>query len=503
MPLTAQQAVAESSMRYWKQTESTRVIKAQHIYDWIYNNEDKIKEYIRTNMKAMFSPETIAKINIRVFNIVPKVTGKLAFAYKESPIRILDGGVTEKQNEQGTIESIQSQDDLRYQEMLKKSTIEKKQNEWDELCTPFNCVLVQPIWKEEDGKGYIDFLIHTPAWCVVETSKGDWLKPQAYYYAVWMQLKEGQPEEQVIIYWSKTEHKVLDRLENKVIIPDNPEGKNPYGILPVAILRLKDGIDFWGEGWWDIVDGNEEICEQVSNLYYTAKFQSHGQLVGINIGQSATGEGTPKTGPDKVILIGDGARSDEATPDLKFINANPIIAEVQGLIDWALSSIQKLKGLSPQQYQAEVSKISGIAKSIDNTEIEEIRKNKTNVMRMFETDLFEVIKVVYNYHNPSNKISDKAVFSIKFPEPKIMESQTDKNARREFGLGKNIMSRVDMILEDNPGMSREKAQEKFNQIVAENRKIKDEFGIEDLMNTDVSNNQPNNKQVPEGTGELQ
>lgn len=202
-------------------------------------------------------------------------------------------------------------------------------------------------------------------------------------------------------------------------------------------------------------------------------------------------KGTPKLSPDTVITIGNGARSDEATPSLNYINANPMLKEVQDLIDWAIASIQKIKGLSPEQYDTEVAKVSGIAKSIDNSEIEEIRKNKTNICRMFETDLFEVMRTIYNYHNSGNKISDTAEFSIQFAEPKIIESQTDKNARRDFGLKNNITSRIRLIMEDNPGMTEEEAQKEFKSIVAQNRMLKDEYGLEDEINAaNLINNNP-------------
>jgi hypothetical protein len=257
-------------------------------------------------------------------------------------------------------------------------------------------------------------------------------------------------------------------------------------------LSVKDGIDFWGEGWWDLVGANEEICEQVSSLFYTAKFQGFGVAVGINIGESATAKGSPKLSPDTVVLIGDGVNTGEIASDFKYVNANPMLTEVRDMIDWAIASIQKLKGLTPEQYQTEVNKVAGIAKSIDNSEIEEIRKSKTNTCRMFEADLYEVTKVVYNHHNPGNKISESAEFSIKFVEPKIFESEQDKKTRREFGLSKGSLSIIDIIKEENPGMTDEEAQKKFESNIAQKRMMEDEFGLSDEANLNkiAANNNP-------------
>ena len=481
-------AVAKSAMRYWRELENIRVQKAQRIFFWLHNYEDEIKKYITDGMKVLFSQETIDEINIRVMNIVPRVVDKLGFVYKESPVRCLDGGMRSVMVE-GKSQDQQSIDDKRYQTMISRSTIEKKQNEWNKESKPFNCLLIQPVWKEDEKdptKSYMDFLIHTPAWCVVVPDETDWLKPKAFYYPTWIQLVPGTIQEQSLIYWSATEHFLIDALENNKYPEGNPKGENPYGIVPVAVLRLKDGIDFWGEGWWDLIDFNQEICEQVSNLFYVAKFQLHGQPVATNIGSALNeaGETTntkPKLGPGKLIRIGDGQKNDETAAKLEFIQAHPELKAVQDLVDWALKTTQAIKGLSPQQYSLETTLASGKSKLVDSEEINEIRKNDMNLLRMFESDLFDVMRVVYNYHNPNNKISDKAVFSIKFQEPKIPESPQELSTRRTFNLTNYLQSPIDMIMEDNPTQTRQWAEQKFQDNVAAIRKMRDETGMNDAF----------------------
>jgi hypothetical protein len=466
---TAAVAVAKSSLRYWHELESVRIRRAQRIFFWRHNYEDEIKGYVVENMKKMFSDDTIAEINIRVLNIVPRVVDKLGFVYKEPPVRCLDGGAKTVKIDEKTSKDEQTVDDQRYQEMLRKSTITKKQNEWNKDSKPFNTIIVQAVWIEDPDdktRSHMDFLIHTPAWCVVESAPDNWLIPKMFYYPTWVQSAGDEIQEQGLVVWSKTDHFVLDALENRKSIEGNPDGKNPYGILPVAVLRLKDGIDFWGEGWWDLVNFNEEVCEQVSNLFYTAKFQLHGQPVATNIGKQLNEDGEtindrPQLGAGKLIRIGDGQKVDEIAAKLEFIQAHPELKAVQDLVDWALKTTQSLKGLSPQQYSLETTIASGKSKLVDSEEISEIRKNDMNILQQFERDLFEVTRVVYNYHNPANKISDKARFEIKFQEPKVLDSEQDIRAKREFNLANYLQSPIDMILEDNPGQTREWAEQKF------------------------------------------
>jgi hypothetical protein len=507
---SAVMAVAKSALRYWRELENIRVHKAQRIYFWLHNYEDMIKGYIVDNMKKMFSDDTISEINIRIFNIVPRVVDKLGFVYKESPERMLDGGL-KSVTINGKSKDEQSEDDKRYQLMLQKSNIVKKQNEWNKESKPFNTLLIQPIWQEDVNdktKSYMDFLIHTPAWTVVTPDPNNYLMPQSFYYPIWMQLVPGTMQEQALVYWSKDEHFLLDALENKKYPEGNPQGKNPYGILPVAVLRLKDGIDFFGEGWWDLIQFNEEVCEQVSNLFYISKFQLHGQPVATNIGESIDEKGNdsntkPRLGPGNLIRIGDGQKHDETPAKIEFIQAHPELKAVQDLIDWSIKTMQALKGLSPQQYSLETTLASGRSKLVDSEEINEIRKNDMNILQQFESDLYEVTRVVYNYHNPNNKISDKAVFSIKFQEPKIPESAQELTARRTFNLANYIQSPVDFIMEDYPDLTREEAQAKYEENVTAIRQMKDESGMNDVFtkmvnggNQTNTNNNFNNQNNP-------
>jgi hypothetical protein len=495
----AEKAVATSAMRYWKQVEDLRVKRSQKLYFWYHNYQDEILKYISQAMLKGWREKTISETRIRVLNVVARVIDKLALVYKERPERVLDGG---KQFEVKVAEmpaktpdatppspssvppvppspkleqkEIQSEDDKVFQELLKNSTIEKKQSEWEKLSKLFNTVLVQPIWREDDGKdagGSIDFLIHTPAWCCVETKDEDYTQPNSFWYPIWKSTGEGKAQEQVLIYWDETEHYIIDANGNRINGKDNSEGKNPYSLLPVAVLRRKLSIDFWGEGMWDLVDGNEEICIQISNLFKVAAFQLHGQPFGVNLGL----DGEPALGADKPILVS-GVEQGMVQPTFEFVTASPLLKPVMDLVDWALKNIQIAKGIGANQVEVLQSVASGASKMVDNADVQEERSDVIPILQEFEKDLYRRTIAVYNYHASGTKIKDTAEFSVKFPEPKITETQDEKNKKREAGLKNGTMSRVDIIMEDN-NLSREEAKLKLRQIIAENKEFKDEFGL--------------------------
>lgn len=462
IPNLDKEVLGLSQLQYWKDTETRRVKDSQKLYYWYYNYRDEILQYIETAMGKMFKPKTIGRMNLRVFNIVNRVVDKLALVYKNTPERMLDGG---KREEDG--QEIQSSADKVYQEILEESNIYQREIEWERLSKLFNTVLVQPIWNET----YLDFQIHTPAFTVVETDINDYTKPVAFYFPAYRRLKEGKDEELVLIYWSAKEHFYMDTKGNKHPVGNNTSMVNPYGILPIAVLRRKLGNDFWGEGMWDLVDGNEEVCVQLSNIYYISVFQAHGQPFGVNLGQLKGSDGSPMSeptlSPDCPILA-ENIKKDDAQPRLEFLSAKPELKAVTDLIDWTIRTIQSLKGLSPQQYDLQSSVASGISKVIDATDIQEIRQDDLKVLQNFEYDLFRVTKTVNNQHNSKKISSDK--FSVKFIDPEVVETTQDKTLKRESGLKNNTISVVDVVMEEHPGMTRDAAIKKIATNMADNEK---------------------------------
>ena len=487
MPMSAGEVVALSARIYWKQIENLRLSEAQKMWYWYMGEKNMIDFYIREAMYKMFKKKTVKKMNVRVFNVVPRVIDKLSLAYKNPPERYLDGGVKYSVDKTTRVTTAdQPESDKRYQELLSESNIAKKEGEWLKLGRLFNTILVQPVWKEDPtspGEFFMDFTIHTPAWTVVIPKDDDFLTPQAFYYPTWRSVN-GEVQ-QVLVWWDAESHYYLDRMGNKVAVPGNPTMENPFHRLPVAVLRLKDAADFWGEGMWDLVEGNEEVCIQATNIFYVSIFQAHGQPVAINMNLS----GEPPIGPDIPIVVND-ARSDGATPDFKFVNANPNIKAVQDLIDWALKTLQVLKGLGPQQFSTSVKGMqSGVSKIVDASEIEEIRVDDTKILTGFEESLFDVMRMVHNYYNGSKPIPEDAKFSVSFGEQKITKNIQDQIAEREAFLQLGIASRVDFILEDNPGMTREEAQERLEQIISENQQFKTGFDAASFDTPDSQGNQ--------------
>jgi hypothetical protein len=481
-----EKVVNQALANYWKELESMRVDDAQRLYRWYFNDRDGMLNDIKTAMLVSFREKTVNRMNLRARNIVPKVVNKLCQVYKLPAIRKIDGGSVVVIGKDGVASETQPKSDEVYQLILDGSTINTKSKSWEKLGFLFNTVLVQPrVVRIGKGDPFLDFIIHTPAYCAVMVDEDNWNIPTAFYYPIESTIRGKQ--QQVLVYWSSTEHYMIDKLGNIIAPGNNPDKVNPYGILPIAVLRFSESGDFWGEGRWQLVDGSIESSIQYSNIGYTSLFQTHGQAVAINTGLI----GEPEVGPDHIIKIENAGREGAQPSDFKFASPNPQIAAVQSLNDWYIKTLQTDEGLNPQQFATETNLKSGTAKMLDNADIDELREDHRQILENFEHDLFDICRKIWNIEGNS-RIPEQSEFTIEFSEPKVEKTVDEKVKERESAIKLGIGSRVDFIREDNPEMTDDQATEKLQQIILENRQWEDKYGLFD--NLTQGNQQQNNLQ---------
>jgi len=478
MPLTGQQAVEMASIEFWKKMEEERVLRSQRLYHWYHDERDDVLQNVRDAMAKVFRESTLKQMNVRAVNLVEPLLDRICQVYKKPAQRMLDGGIQRTVDQGGKIQTKQSKLDENYQAILEESTINKQAREWHKLGRLFNTVLVQPIWMqpgegEEEFEPYLDFIVHTPAYTIVETSDRDWLRPRAFYYAAWMKLESEIPE-QVLVFWSSEEHFVIDANGNRRPFPGSASKENPIGKLPVAVLRFKDGPDFWGEGMWKLVDACQEISAQLTNLFHVSIFQTHGQAVAVNMGI----KGEIVVGPDAPIAVDQagGVGLDGQESQFYFANPNPNIQAVRETIDWYIRRLFSHEGIGPSQQEIEAATISGVSKMADAMVLGERREDDQTILEGFEHDLYEVTAAVVNELGPG-KLKPGAEFSIKFGEHKPMKTAAERDQERRSALEGGWASRVDFIMEDDPSLTREQAIAKLKQIVVENREFQDKFGL--------------------------
>jgi hypothetical protein len=125
------------------------------------------------------------------------------------------------------------------------------------------------------------------------------------------------------------------------------------------------------------------------------------------------------------------------------------VAAVDKLIKLACVS----QGLSAASFSTDLSdRQSGTAKQVDRTELEELRVEDAALWRGFEKQLFNLMRTVFNYHNPARKLSDAAALKIDFADPKLPSDDATRSAAWDAQFAMGVISAVDIAMELNPDL---------------------------------------------------
>ncbi|MFZ2634123.1 MAG: hypothetical protein WAX48_21305 [Desulfosalsimonadaceae bacterium] len=419
---------------------TTRKTNTAKRLDFYHDNQ---LDYISDHIATIFSnPDAITPCFV---NVVKKVINTLAAVYARDAVRELKGA--EKDVE--TFQAICQSSGL--------SVKMKAASRYVKLC---KTVLIRPVWR----KGAIDLDILTGD--VLDVATGD--TPEDLQSVMITHYPEsGKQDEIEYSFWTDTEFKRLDYRGNVI-----QEEVNPYGVL--QFLPLFDRCptsDFWLSGGDDLINIQEAINEKLTDLLYIIRMQGFG--VGW-IKKSKQSGASIGVNPGTLIeLPEDGA--------IGFESQKAPIKEILSAIDFLIAQVAVLNGLSASSLSTKTVRESGLAKVAGQRELEELRRDDIILWRRFEQQLFELIRVVWNVHNPAKKISDAAVLNVDFYDPKPEISPKDQAETWDSLIKLGVLSPVDVAMERNPELrTRDEAIESLQKIKAENALfcIQNEHGTE-------------------------
>ena len=324
----------------------------------------------------------------------------------------------------------------------------------------FNTILANVIWRDDK----IDLDIITPNFCSVDSDESNFEKPEA------IMISKFVNDEDMIVYWSDEEHFYIDSDYEKIAVEDDEDNVNslminPYKEIPFAVLRFQSSSDFWGEPQQDLAENNIWYNVMESNRLFVEMFQGLGIGVGINLGKNATVTNAPNT----MIMVND-VRDDMERPSIEFASTNAPLGELRENLDFYYKRIGNSKGLSPQSMSNDITGQSGVAKAYDSIELTIKKDNHKHIMKQFEKELFQKIKLVYNFHS-DKKLSDDLMFNVDIIED---EPETDVSKEIElnnFKLEKNIISVIDLMIKDNPDLTTEEAIQR----IQDNKKLNEVY----------------------------
>lgn len=402
------------------QEEADRKSEALKRLDFYHGNQTG---YVYDRLAKFFSDPD--KFSLASLNIVKKIIDAKSAVYIRDAKRTAS---TEKDN--SLYQKIQNQCALGLR--LRQA------NRYSKLC---GVVLLKILFRN----GQIDVDVLTPDIVAVETG----LSPQDLK-AVWITYfpADGQVTE---VEYSRWTNDSIQRLDYKGNVINSV--KNPYGFLPFVPIHAELPIsDFWVYPGDSIITMQELINERLVDLAYALRMQSFS----IPVVKGATGD-ISYFDPGQAISL-----NSDSDSDFKFASPNGPIPATVNAIDYLIRELAVTEGLPASYLSSKPSeRKSGYALLVQNKELQEIRDNDIDLFKIYEQQIFDTIKKVWNTHNALNKFGDSTL-KVNFFDPSVVSAE-EKAEFWEKMVEMGVYSPVDVIQKLDPDLTRDEAEQKFQE----------------------------------------
>ncbi len=411
-----------------------------------YNNDyESICGYLReATLNNPFSSDTLKDLRFRHVNVVKKIINRITSGIftKDPVIKLKDAG----DEEQNTLSRI-----------INESRFIQKVKEAFQKSVFFNAVEANVVWDNNSKTIRIDII--TPNNYTVETGN-DYLEKTKIAVR-----KADVTGEIYWSYWSEQEH-YLVKNGAKAPAENNPDMINPFNTdnnnsqdashnftLPFAVLRMEEGEDYFGEPNWNIFLHQKNLDIRLTDLNETELKTLHQIYLGVNT--NFTNDETFRAGDFKQI---NNVKDDDKEPKIESIIANVDYVSVRENIDWHNRLVLNCEGISGNSASMDRIAESGTAKIIDELELLEKREEYKTILYHFMIHLLEIMRVVWNYYNPSQGLYGGTDFDVRFTEAKIFESIDDKKKRYDMSIEYGYKDEIDIASEELE-VSEEEAKE--------------------------------------------
>lgn len=312
-------------------------------------------------------------------------------------------------------------------------------------------------------------------------------------------------------FWSSKYHFVCNA-QGQII--SEGDGLNPIERLPFVNYAEDQDGGFWAQGGDDLTDGAILVNSMITNINHIAITQGYGQMV-------LTGKDLPKlikVGPNKAIRL--THEGEDPVPTFAFASANPPLDQLRALVEMYVALLLTTNNLSTNGVSSNLnggaSFPSGIAMLLDKAESMEDVEDQRQVFVDNEPAVWELIAKWHTLLKSKGELVPE-LQPLTFPEdfevrvsyndPKPIESEKERLDVIKLRLDMGLMSMIDAIKEENPGISDDEAEEKLKEIMEEKMaKMAAAMGGQGESNGDGNNGQSNDGEdraggQPPGRGE--
>ena len=402
--------IKQQRKNQWKQERFT----ALDYYD------GDTKEYT----SKYFSDSTLSKVVSGNINITKRVIDRISLVYMTPPVRTYT---------REDIDSYFIEKDLKLQRLERMTNL-------------LDAVLVKPCWRtKDDGTGCIEYDIITD----YEPIFGeDPLKPEAIVYPIAKKSTVLDTTPDLWVYWDSENTFTFDDNGKMYTEDDNPDMLNPYGVLPF-IECFREGKPEFNyldtNASRDLIATNLGINVAETNKNANVMFQSFGYLF---VNGAGIDKDTMQIGQDKINYLGvDGSISIVSPP-----NAIPALDE----------SIQSSYKMLAQNYHLPISFVegtsaaSGVALKMRNIELTDERKSDVTRWRDIEYKLFDMERLIIAVEQgqDAGDLED-----VDFSESVEVLNDQEQRDKWDWELAKGIIDLADILMQRNPDLNREEAEE--------------------------------------------
>ena len=402
-------------------------IKQQRKNKWKQERYEALDYYNGNTLdytSKYFSASTLDKVVAGNINIAKRVIDRISLVYMTPPARAY------------TKEDI---DTYFIEKDLKLQRLERITNLLD-------AVLLKPCWRtKEDGSGCIEYDIISD----YEPIFGDDpLKPEAIVYPITSKSTVLDNTPELWVYWDSENTFTFDNNGKMYGEDDNPEMINPYGVLPFVECFREGKPEFSyldTNASKDLIATNLSINVAETNKNANVMFQSFGYLF---VNGAGIDKDTMQIGQDKINYLGvDGSISIVSPP-----NAIPALDE----------SIQSSYKMLAQNYHLPISFVegtsaaSGVALKMRNIELTDERKSDVTRWRDIEYKLFDLerLMIAVEMGQDAGDLED-----VDFSESVEVLNDQEQRDKWDWELDKGIIDLADILMQRNPDLNREEAEE--------------------------------------------
>jgi len=416
--------------------------------------KDKQLQYLNEILNNAFQKPDQLKLQKEFYNVTSIVIDEISTIYSKEPIRKL---VNANKSDEEIFEKIinESQFNLvmatanKYTKLCKNTLIRvvwrNERVEFD-ILTPN----IYDVVKKIDNPTDIDALIYINTIDFntekqfnrndKNTFNDPWANQQNIYY-YWSDNKF------IVFQKSSTTNKYELKIKEQV---ENTENINPYGVMPFVTLRDEYPTDeYFIEGGDNLINANEIINQKLTELNYLTKMQAFSQ-------PCIKGD-TKNTkliiDPSMIITI---PADDETAKNNDFYFRSPE-AKIKELDDNIVKKLMNLSikyGIDPQKFTPSAERSSSQSLQLQHAQQAEIVDRDKPFYRDAEKKIFELIKIVNNYHN-EQKISDKAELFVDYVETEIPRTIEEEDQHNIIMHENGLISKKTWLMKENPDIKTE------------------------------------------------